>query len=108
MNPAKQEKNFPLFVVVLDDIGTYASAFSLSDTLANICGEALRNAWKEKKSQLSERKITDRYGKELSPYVKLQDTPNPTARQIFMSKKVPDLKEERLLVRVENRVEQRL
>lgn len=97
---------FPLSIV-LEYRETYAGMFDPSDKLVDICQKALHDTWKTR-SQLGEWKITDRYGRELSMYSRLEETGVPPQDTIYMSKRLGDVSDQNLLVTVEDKVEQKL
>ncbi|MGH2638649.1 MAG: DUF2604 domain-containing protein [Rhabdochlamydiaceae bacterium] len=103
---ADKESFFPISIV-FEYRETFGSTFRPSDTLLEICQQALHTVWKET-TQLSEWKLTDRYGKELSVHSKLSEAGIPRQETLYMSKKHGDLGRERLLVRGEDRVEEPL
>jgi hypothetical protein len=93
--------------VVLEYKSTFSSKFKPSQTLLEVCQEALHSSWHQR-TQPAEWKVTDRYGNELSMDSKLSDLPIPKRDTIFLSKKLGDISGENLLVQAEDKIGQKL
>jgi hypothetical protein len=95
--------------IVLEYRSTFFSKFKPSETLFDVCQKALQYSWDKKvNTHVSEWKISDRYGRELSKDSKLCDTQVSKQDTLFMSEKLGDVSDENLPVRVEDKIEQKL
>ncbi len=102
-----EEEKIPL-TVILEYRNTFASQFKPSDSLLEVCDQALRSSWHHEQTQPAEWKVTDRYGNKLPMDVKLRDLPIYKQDTIFMSKKLGDASDENILVKIEDKIEQKV
>jgi hypothetical protein len=101
-----REDQIPLSIV-LEYKSTYASKFDPSETLLDVIEEALHSSWHER-TQPADWKVTDRYGRELSIYSKLRDLPIPKQDTLYLNKKLGDISGERMLVKIEDKIEKKV
>jgi hypothetical protein len=102
----EKESEFPL-TIVFEYKKTFAGTFSSKKILFDVCKNALHSEWTIP-TQMEEWNVTDRYGNKLPVDSKLEDLGIPPRETIYMSKKLGDVGGENILVRVEDKVEQKL
>jgi hypothetical protein len=103
----EEEEKIPL-TVILEYRNTFASQFKPSESLLEVCDQALRSSWHHEQTQPAEWKVTDRYGNKLPMDVKLKDLPIYKQDTIFMSKKLGNASDENVLVKIEDKIEQKV
>lgn len=101
-----KENEFPL-TIVFEYKKTFAGSFNPKKTLFDICKDGLHTEWNVP-TQMEEWNVTDRYGNKLRIDSRLEDLQIPPRETIYMSKKLGDVGSENILVRVEDKVEQKL